>query len=89
MYTSVYIAFRLRRLERRIPERDWTCSNVYRVLYHQTVSNINRTRRERDLGARRYADDQQAFFAEYAAAHEKLSELGVTWPVSAEGEREE
>jgi hypothetical protein len=29
--------------------------------------------------ARRYAADQEAFFADYVAAHLKLSELGVEW----------
>ena len=29
---------------------------------------------------KRYAEDQDAFFKEYAAAHKKLSELGVKWP---------
>ena len=54
----------------------------------KTVAS-NRTRSsETHPGARRYADDQETFFTEYAAAHEKLSELGVTWP-SSEGEREE
>lgn len=35
--------------------------------------------------AEKYADDEAAFFADYAAAHVKLSELGVAWdgePVS-------
>ena len=29
---------------------------------------------------RRYAEDKETFFREYAAAHKKLSELGVEWP---------
>jgi L-ascorbate peroxidase len=31
---------------------------------------------------KRYAEDKEAFFSEYAAAHQKLSELGVIWPGS-------
>jgi hypothetical protein len=29
--------------------------------------------------AEKYAEDQDAFFADYAASHAKLSELGVQW----------
>lgn len=29
--------------------------------------------------AEKYLDDQDAFFADYAAAHAKLSELGAEW----------
>lgn len=29
--------------------------------------------------AEKYAADQDAFFADYAVAHAKLSELGVQW----------
>lgn len=29
--------------------------------------------------AEKYAADQDAFFADYAKAHAKLSELGVEW----------
>lgn len=29
--------------------------------------------------AEKYAEDIDAFFADYKAAHKKLSELGVTW----------
>lgn len=29
--------------------------------------------------ANKYEQDNEAFFADYAAAHKKLSELGVTW----------
>jgi len=29
--------------------------------------------------AERYAADQDAFFADYAAAHKRLSELGAKW----------
>jgi hypothetical protein len=33
-----------------------------------------------NFSSRRYnGADADAFFAEYAAAHKKLSELGVTW----------
>lgn len=31
--------------------------------------------------AEKYLDDQDAFFADYAAAHAKLSELGSEWEV--------
>lgn len=34
---------------------------------------------------RRYAEDQDVFFSEYAAAHKKLSELGVTWAGEGDG----
>ena len=53
----------------------------------QSRRMIERDCAREDRGARRYADDQETFFTEYAAAHEKLSELGVTWPAT-EGERE-
>lgn len=29
--------------------------------------------------AEKYAEDQDAFFADYAVSHAKLSELGVQW----------
>jgi len=29
--------------------------------------------------AQKYADDQEAFFKDYAAAHKKLSENGASW----------
>jgi hypothetical protein len=32
--------------------------------------------------AEKYAADQDAFFADYAQAHKKLSELGVEWDPS-------
>lgn len=32
--------------------------------------------------AEKYAADQDAFFADYAKAHAKLSELGVEWDPS-------
>ncbi len=36
--------------------------------------------------AEKYAADQDAFFADYAKAHAKLSELGVEWdPEPIEG----
>lgn len=33
--------------------------------------------------ASKYADDQEAFFADYAASHAKLSELGAGWQEGA------
>jgi hypothetical protein len=33
--------------------------------------------------AEKYAADQAAFFADYAIAHQKLSELGVAWEEGA------
>lgn len=33
--------------------------------------------------AEKYAEDAAAFFADYAAAHAKLSELGVKWAEGA------
>lgn len=33
--------------------------------------------------AEKYAEDEAAFFADYAVAHAKLSELGVKWAPGA------
>lgn len=33
--------------------------------------------------AEKYAEDEAAFFADYALAHAKLSELGVQWAPGA------